>query len=246
MANVTVVGLSMRAYARSRAERGLPGGTLRAVQKAAERGRVVKFANGLVDPVASDAAWESEMDPRAAMKRAAAGVATATVCGAAGMAGETVAALADVARAAVETVRPGGGMVRADGETAARVERRPVQGELAAAGGGGEGEAGAPRESATAELTRYRAELERLKTEDAREKRALRAGQLLDAAEVTAAQVTLAAEVRTWFMNFVNDASPDLAAALGVEERKVWIELNRVVKATLTKAVKKVEDGIAA
>lgn len=202
MEKAAVVGLSMRAYARSRAERGLPGGTLRAVQKAAERGRVVRFADGSVDAAASDVAWEAEMDPRMLVRRGAVG----EVLAAAGRERERVA---------------GGGVGgEADGETAV--------------------------ESETAKLTRYRAEIERLKAEDARERRALRAGQLLDAAEVMAANVTMAAEVRTFFLNFVNDVSSDLAAALGADERRVWIELNRLVKAALSKQVKEIESGIAA
>lgn len=51
--------MSQRAYARHRAERGLPGGTLRAVQKAIAAGRIQLTPDGLIDPDAADAAWEA-------------------------------------------------------------------------------------------------------------------------------------------------------------------------------------------
>ena len=48
--------VSLRAYARSRRERGLPGGTLTAVQKAAKSGRIT-LVNGKVDPEQADRGW---------------------------------------------------------------------------------------------------------------------------------------------------------------------------------------------
>jgi hypothetical protein len=48
--------LSLRAYARSRRERGLPGGTLNAIQKAIASGRI-QLVDGKIDPEAADAAW---------------------------------------------------------------------------------------------------------------------------------------------------------------------------------------------
>lgn len=53
--------ISQRAYARSRAERGLPGGALSAVQKAAATGRIV-LVGGKVDPAAADRAWDARTD----------------------------------------------------------------------------------------------------------------------------------------------------------------------------------------
>lgn len=53
--------ISQRAYARSRAERGLPGGALSAVQKAAATGRIV-LVGGKVDPEAADRAWDARTD----------------------------------------------------------------------------------------------------------------------------------------------------------------------------------------
>lgn len=55
--------LSLRAYARHRAERGLPGGTLRAVQKAIIGGRISRGPSGLIDSEAADRAWEENTDP---------------------------------------------------------------------------------------------------------------------------------------------------------------------------------------
>ena len=48
--------LSLRAYAASRKARGLPGGTLNAVQKARDAGRI-QVVDGKVDQEAADAAW---------------------------------------------------------------------------------------------------------------------------------------------------------------------------------------------
>ena len=48
--------LSLRAYAASRKARGLSGGSLAAVQKARDSGRI-KVVDGKVDPDAADAAW---------------------------------------------------------------------------------------------------------------------------------------------------------------------------------------------
>jgi hypothetical protein len=63
--------ISLRAYARSRDERGLPGGTLRAVQKAIEAGRITPIA-GKIDPDVADIQWERNTDP-AQQKRGAPG-----------------------------------------------------------------------------------------------------------------------------------------------------------------------------
>lgn len=49
--------MSQRAYARHRAELGLPGTTHRAVQKAIEAGRIKLNAEGLIDSDAADRAW---------------------------------------------------------------------------------------------------------------------------------------------------------------------------------------------
>lgn len=48
--------VSLRAYAASRRSRGLPGGSLSAVQKAAKTGRIT-LVDGKIDPEAADAAW---------------------------------------------------------------------------------------------------------------------------------------------------------------------------------------------
>ena len=53
--------ISQRAYARSRAARGLPGGALSAVQKAAATGRIT-LVGGKIDPEAADRAWEAKTD----------------------------------------------------------------------------------------------------------------------------------------------------------------------------------------
>lgn len=53
--------ISQRAYARSRAARGLPGGALSAVQKAAATGRIT-LVDGKIDPEAADRAWEARTD----------------------------------------------------------------------------------------------------------------------------------------------------------------------------------------
>jgi hypothetical protein len=55
--------LSLRAYARSRKERGLTGGSLQAVQRAIETGRIVKAADGKIDPTAADSDWDEKTHP---------------------------------------------------------------------------------------------------------------------------------------------------------------------------------------
>jgi hypothetical protein len=49
--------LSKRAYARHRAEKGLPGGTLAATQRALREGRVKAEANGKINPELADQMW---------------------------------------------------------------------------------------------------------------------------------------------------------------------------------------------
>jgi len=60
--------LSLRAYARSRKERGLDGGTLAAVQKAIEAGRIETVDDGgrwpKIDPAVADAAWRGNTAER--------------------------------------------------------------------------------------------------------------------------------------------------------------------------------------
>ncbi len=55
--------LSQRAYAAHRKERGLPGATLGAVQKALKARRITLEPDGLIDPAKADAAWASRTDP---------------------------------------------------------------------------------------------------------------------------------------------------------------------------------------
>lgn len=50
-------GLSQRAYAQHRKDHGLPGGSLRAVQKALEAGRITKNEHGKIDPGQADRDW---------------------------------------------------------------------------------------------------------------------------------------------------------------------------------------------
>lgn len=56
--------LSQRAYALHRKGRQLPGGTLRAVQKALEDGRIRIGADGRIDPRQADREWEANTAPR--------------------------------------------------------------------------------------------------------------------------------------------------------------------------------------
>lgn len=56
------MGLSLRAYARSRKERGLSGGTDAAVRKAIAAGRISALPDGTVDPARADAEWEGRTD----------------------------------------------------------------------------------------------------------------------------------------------------------------------------------------
>jgi hypothetical protein len=51
--------LSKRAYARHRAEKGLPGGTLAAIQRATREGRITADRGGQIDPDLADEAWAS-------------------------------------------------------------------------------------------------------------------------------------------------------------------------------------------
>lgn len=57
------MGLSIRAYARHRQAKGLPGQTDTAVRKAIAAGRIKLGADGLIDPATADAAWGRSTDP---------------------------------------------------------------------------------------------------------------------------------------------------------------------------------------
>ncbi len=56
-------GLSIRAYAAHRKERGLRGATPQSVSKALKAKRIVKNADGKIDPDVADAMWASKTDP---------------------------------------------------------------------------------------------------------------------------------------------------------------------------------------
>ncbi len=56
------MGLSRRAYARHRKERGLVGGTDAAVRKAITAGRIDVEADGTIDPAKADAQWAASTD----------------------------------------------------------------------------------------------------------------------------------------------------------------------------------------
>lgn len=56
------MGISIRAYAASRKERGLSGGSDAAVRKAITTGRIKKLKDGTIDPSAADIAWGGSTD----------------------------------------------------------------------------------------------------------------------------------------------------------------------------------------
>lgn len=56
------MGLSRRAYAAHRKERGLPGGSESGVRKAIAAGRIVVEADGTIDPVKADRMWAATTD----------------------------------------------------------------------------------------------------------------------------------------------------------------------------------------
>jgi len=56
------MGLSRRAYARHRKERGLVGGTDAAVRKAISTGRIDVEADGTINPAKADAQWAASTD----------------------------------------------------------------------------------------------------------------------------------------------------------------------------------------
>lgn len=62
------MGLSNRAYARSRKERGLTGGSESAVRKAVSANRIPVEPDGSIDPDKADAAWQSNTDPARAVR----------------------------------------------------------------------------------------------------------------------------------------------------------------------------------
>ncbi len=65
--------MSLRAYARSRRARGLPGGSLRSVQKALASKRIMAF-DGKIEPERADLEWEQNTNPalqRSGHRRAA-------------------------------------------------------------------------------------------------------------------------------------------------------------------------------
>lgn len=57
------MGISRRAYAAHRKERGLPGGSHTAVNKAIETGRISILPDGSIDPAWADTEWASATDP---------------------------------------------------------------------------------------------------------------------------------------------------------------------------------------
>lgn len=61
------MGLSIRAYAAHRGERGLPGASHTAVRKALATGRIAPEPDGSINPAKADAAWAARTDP--AMQR---------------------------------------------------------------------------------------------------------------------------------------------------------------------------------
>lgn len=65
---MVVARISLSAYARSRRERGLPGGTLRSVQKACLTGRITRHHDG-IDPIEADADWDGKASPDAKTRR---------------------------------------------------------------------------------------------------------------------------------------------------------------------------------
>jgi hypothetical protein len=69
------MGVSIRAYAAHRSERGLPGGSHTAVRKAIQSGRISKAPDGTIDPARADAEWAGQTDP--SQQRGAASVAAA-------------------------------------------------------------------------------------------------------------------------------------------------------------------------
>lgn len=56
------MGMSLRAYARHRKDRGLPGGSDTAVRKAIQAGRISKLPDGTIDPETADAEWSGSTD----------------------------------------------------------------------------------------------------------------------------------------------------------------------------------------
>ena len=56
------MGLSRRAYARHRAEAGLPGQSEAAVRKAIASGRITTLPDGTIDPARADKAWAAGTD----------------------------------------------------------------------------------------------------------------------------------------------------------------------------------------
>lgn len=69
--------LSQRKYAAHRRALGLPGGTIRAVQKALLGGRIHALPNGKIDPVQADAEWAANTDATRRRKDTPAPVAPA-------------------------------------------------------------------------------------------------------------------------------------------------------------------------
>ncbi len=56
------MGLSRRKYAEHRKDRGLPGGSLQAVQRALAKGRIHLEPNGMIDPDRADREWVANTD----------------------------------------------------------------------------------------------------------------------------------------------------------------------------------------
>lgn len=116
--------MTKRAYAEHRKAAGLPGGTLRAVQKALLAGRIQELPDGKIDPAAADAAWAANSQaPRGTGRAGNAGVrssspAADTLDRAHPLAGRLVDELEDVVGAEA------GGSGSAEGSLTANKARR--------------------------------------------------------------------------------------------------------------------------
>lgn len=95
------MGLSIRAYAQSRAARGLPGGSHTAVRKAIAAGRVTPEPDGTIDPERADAQWSGQTDPAKQRGASAGGAGKGPASGT----GNTAPSERPVPQAAIDAVQ---------------------------------------------------------------------------------------------------------------------------------------------
>lgn len=196
------MGLSIRAYAASRKERGLPGGSHTAVRKAIATGRITALPDGTIDPEQADREWGAQTDPSKQRGEHAQAIQRAT-------AAETASAppaTKPVPRAAIDAVN-------------STLEEEGEDGTEAAPGKGGE-----------TTFLRARMANEVLKAQTQRVRLQKMKGEVVDRARATALVFDLARRERDAWLNWPARVAANMAADLGVEPHAMEQVLDRYLR----------------